>query len=297
MTGPVVCAGIVVMDLIFQVPALPSAATKYFATSCREVAGGIAGNAALAVARLGGAARLVSRVGADGPGRALRAILESGGVDCRFLEKARGATSTSAVCLDPAGERMLVNHVDPAIFDGPPPAAAFNGAAAVMCDLRWPEGARCALEAARAAGIPGVLDFDISPEDGLALLPVASHVIFGEAALRAASGREDLAEGLKALAQAHPEVAFAVTAGAQGAHWLFRGESGHVPARPVTAVDTLGAGDVYHGAAALALAEGAGFAEALRFAGAAAAVKVSRPSGPDSFPTRSDIDNLTETTE
>ena len=297
MTGPVVCAGIVVMDLLFEVPALPSAATKYFATARREVAGGIAGNAALAVARLGSEARLVSRVGTDGPGRDLRTILETAGVDCRFLEERAGATSTSAVCLDPAGERMLVNHMDEAVFTGPPPAAAFEGAGAVMCDLRWSEGARTALKAARCAGIPGVLDFDISPEHGLALLPVASHVIFGESALRAASGRDDLAEGLAVLAKAHPEAAFAVTAGAAGARWLFRGESGHIPALPVAAVDTLGAGDVYHGAAALALAEGAGFAEALRFAGAAAAVKVSRPSGPDSFPIRADVENLMEKTE
>jgi sulfofructose kinase len=67
---------------------------------------------------------------------------------------------------------------------------------------------------------------------------------------------------------------------------------GWLPAFEVPVVDTLGAGDVFHGAAALALAEGASFTQALRFASAVAALKIGRSSSTDYFPAREDVDKL-----
>ncbi len=296
MTRLVVCVGIAALDQVFEVDTLPTTAAKYAARRRREVVGGIAANAAVAIARLGGQARLVSRVANDMAGRSLRAALAAAGVDCSSLETlAEGCTSTSAVFLDPQGERMLVNHKDPTLFAGVPIQGTINaGTGAVMCDLRWPQAARGALDAAAQLGVPGVLDYDSAPENGTELIPLASHVIFGDAALQGLAPAEKRQAALAALAQAHPGVAFAVTAGARGTFWTEGGCSGHIPALPVRVVDTLGAGDVFHGAAALALAEGRAFAEALSFASVAAALKVSRPSGPDAFPTRPEVEKLKE---
>lgn len=295
MTLRVVCAGIAVLDQVFQVERLPVDATKYAAISRREVAGGIAANAAMAVARLGGAARLVSRVGADAAGQSLRAVLAVAEVDCSGLQTPpEGATATSAVFVDPRGERMLINHKDPALFRGAPDSAAFAGADAVMCDLRWPEAARMGLQAAAMAGVPGVLDYDTAPEEARDLVARASHVIFSAAGLESLQPG-DRQTALAAVAERYPGIAFAVTAGAEGAFWIEAGQSGQVAAVPVQAVDTLGAGDVYHGAAALALGEGKAFPEALRFASAAAALKVAQPSGPGAFPTRQEVTSLLET--
>ncbi|NIA69795.1 hypothetical protein HBA54_14420 [Pelagibius litoralis] len=295
MTALVVCVGIVVLDEVFEVAVLPHAASKYAAISRREVAGGIAANAAMAVARLGGAARLVSRVAKDTAGQRLRAVLDDAGVDCSGLQTpASGVTSTSAVFVDPQGERMLVNHKDPALFEGTPKASCFAGAAAVMCDLRWPEAARLGLATATKAGLPAVLDYDLAPEQAADMIPLASHVIFSEGALFDLAGGEHRRAALEDVAKRYPSVAFAVTAGPEGAFWIAAGCNGHVPAVPVRAVDTLGAGDVFHGAAALGLAEGLSFPEALRFASAAAALKVSQPSGLDAFPTRSEVEQIME---
>ncbi len=295
MTAKVVCVGIAVLDLVFEVAALPSAGSKYAAQGHREVAGGIAANAALAIARLGGEAQLVSRVGRDVLGEGLRKALIAGGVDCRHVEApARGATSTSAVCVDPEGERMLINHKDPLLFEGEPEAAAFSEFDAAICDLRWPAATRQALSRAAEAAVPGVLDYDLAPEPAEDLVALASHVIFSEAGLLSLQGGQDREAALAVQAQRHPGVAFAVTAGAEPVAWIADGAQGRVPAVPVQAVDTLGAGDVFHGAAALALAEGKGFPEALAFAAAAAAVKVSRPSGPEAFPTRDEVRDLME---
>ncbi len=295
MTARVVCVGIAVLDLVFEVAVLPSAGSKYAAQRHREVAGGIAANAAMAIAKLGGGARLVSRVGEDALGEGLRAALAAAGVDCAYLAgSGRAPTPVSAVFIDAEGERMLINHKDSALFEGVPDAAGFADADAVMCDLRWPQAAALALEAAAKAGVPGVLDYDLAPEAGHQLLALASHVIFSEDALLELQGGRDRETALASLAGQHPEIAFAVTAGPEPIDWIAGGESGRVPAVPVQAVDTLGAGDVFHGAAALALAEGKDFPEALAFAAAAAALKVSRPSGPEAFPTRNEVSELME---
>ena len=284
MTASVALVGLALLDHVFAVERLPAAPGKHFATGHRAVVGGIAANAALAVARLGGRARLFGRVGDDAAGREVRAALAAGGVDCAGLATARGATPLSAVFVDATGERMLVNRKDPALFAAPP-VIDIAGCGAVMADLRWPAATAAALSLARAAGAPAVLDYDQAPEaEARALLAGASHVVFGAEALAALTGLSDPAAGLAACAA--PAFA-AVTLGAGGVLWRGPdGAGGHVPAFAVPVVDTLGAGDAFHGACALALAEGADFPAALRFASAVAALKIGRPSGPDSLPTR-----------
>lgn len=292
---PVVCVGLAAMDMVFDVQTMPFSPTKHPARGRREIVGGIAANAALAIAKLGGAARLVGRVGTDGQGEALRKAIGAAGVDVEHLEACEGATSFSAVFVDAEGERMLVNHKDTAIFSRPPSPQSLYCMSAAMCDRRWPEAAAAALDVARATGVPGILDFDAAPEDGRELIGRASHVVFGADALRTQTGESDLMTALDMISSAYPHVAFAVTAGELGAYWRQGCAAGRVPAFPVKAVDTLGAGDVFHGAVALALSEYATFEEALRFAAAVAAAKVSRPSGPNSFPSREDANRIMET--
>src|SRR5215213_10064908 len=116
----VVCVGISVFDYVFAVERLPEAHVKHYALSRLEVSGGIAANAARAVARLGGRAALVSRVGDDLPGRSVRAELaREAAVDLAGLHTLPGArTSLSAVVVDASGERMLVNDTDPRTLRG-----------------------------------------------------------------------------------------------------------------------------------------------------------------------------------
>jgi sulfofructose kinase len=64
------------------------------------------------------------------------------------------------------------------------------------------------------------------------------------------------------------------------------------PAFPVHTVDTLGAGDVFHGAFALAITEGQALRQALRFASAAAALKCTRFGGAFAAPQRIEVEQL-----
>ena len=85
----------------------------------------------------------------------------------------------------------------------------------------------------------------------------------------------------------------AVTRGQQGILWLDEaGSAQDMPAFPVHTVDTLGAGDIFHGAFTLGIAEGQALEAAIRFASAAAALKCTKPGGPLAAPSRAEVEGL-----
>ncbi len=289
------CVGHAVQDFVFSVPQMPSRAEKHRATAFTTIGGGPAASAAVAIARLGGRALLAARLGEDPLATLIEAELREEGVDPRYLRRYPGfASSVSAVLVDPRGERLIVNYLDAALPSEadwlPDPLAA--GARVVLADTRWPEGAQAALTRACAAGLPAVLDADRPiPADG-ALLRTASHVAFSYEALREYTG---LADPVAALRASGLSAWCCVTVGAEGVHVLDRGEHRHLPGHRVPVVDTLGAGDVWHGAFALALAEGQNELAAVRFASAAAALKVQRAGGRAGAPTRAELDQFLST--
>lgn len=329
----VLCVGHAVQDHVFRVPQLPTRAEKYRASGFMSAGGGPAATAAVTIARLGGVARLAARVGDDAIADSIESELRGLGVDCAGLRRCAGRQSSlSAVFVDAAGERMIVNHTDPAMPADPSwlDALPLDDVDAVLVDTRWPEGAARALARARAANLPAILDADLPvPRDGV-LLSHATHVAFSEPGLRDYARDDDLAHALQVVAQ-RTGAWCAVTLGGEGAlvvdgRGLEVGAAGGAgaaasagrratagvaaaphPARDgwpggceklaafaVEPVDTLGAGDVWHGAFALALAEGASEREAVRAAAAAAAIKVSRAGGRAAIPTRAERDRFLE---
>lgn len=124
----------------------------------------------------------------------------------------------------------------------------------------------------------------------------ASHVAFSQAALAATAETNDPVAGLLRM-RAETSAWLAVTAGEEGAWWLDGDSVQHVPAFAVEVVDTVGAGDVFHGALALGLGEGQDEASAIRFAAAAAAVKCTKPGGRAGVPTRPEVEALLERIE
>lgn len=295
MTGPIICVGSAVLDQIYGVPSLPAGSGKYFAGSYRETGGGPAANGAVTIARLGGRAALWARVGSDEVGGRIVGDLAREGIDISGIRRIEGAASgVSAIIVDDGGERLIVNHADPRLDRDPSwlPLGAVGQASAVLADLRWPEGAIAALARARAASIPAILDADTTPDAAsIEAMMAASHVLFSQPALRTLSGAEDIAA---ALASAADRVGgwVGVTCGAEGVYWLDGGSLRHLPAFPVRAVDTTGAGDVFHGAFALAIARGEPTDHALRFAAAAAAIKCTRFGGREGIPVAADVEHF-----
>jgi sulfofructose kinase len=287
----VLCVGIAVLDHVFAVETMPSRAEKYRATDLAVVGGGIAANAAVAVARLGGSAHLAARLGQDGTAQAIVAELEGEGVDCSLVRRHDGLRSpTSAILVDARGERLIVNYADPAMPVDASwlPDALPSRVGAVLGDTRWPEGAVHLFRAARRAGAAAVLDGDRRP--GLPeVLDLATHVAFSAQGLAEIAGTDDPVEGLRSLA-GRASAWLAVTVGEGGVYFIENGAVAHEPAFRVDSVDTLGAGDAWHGAFALALAEGKAEREAVRFASAVAAIKCMRFGGRAGIPARADVE-------
>lgn len=290
----VLCVGHAVQDFVFGLPRLPAAPQKYRAHTFRTTGGGPAATAAVAVARLGGRALLAARIGDDPLADLITAELAGYGVDCSQVRRcAERGSSVSAVLVDDAGERLVVNHADPQL----PTEAAWLprpealGADAVLADTRWPEGALVALSAARAAGLPAVLDADGGLPRDDELLRAASHVAFSAEGLAELTGLDAVLPALESVA-ARVAGWCCVTAGAEGVYSIADGRLRRHPAFEVVARDTLGAGDVWHGAFALALAEGRDEDAAVRFASAAAALKVQRFGGRAGVPARAEVESF-----
>lgn len=286
----VLCVGFAALDHVFGLDAMPHRAEKYRASAFAAVGGGNAGNAAVAVARLGGQCQLATRLGDDDIGTVILAGLAREGVDCTPTRRYPGLKSgISAILVDAAGERMVINYPGMAMPDAcshlrvlPPDCRA------VMADPRWESGALTAFQAVREKGGFAVLDVDPAPRDP-AVMQAATHIAASAQALRIMTGIDDLADALLSL---RPTLSgwLAVTDGPRGIFYLDGRSVRHCPAFAVDAVDTLGAGDVFHGAFALALAEGMNEERALRFASAAAAIKCTRFGGRDGCPTRAELD-------
>lgn len=288
-----ICLGIVVRDLVFAVPELPTGAHKLTASAFARRGGGMAGTAAIAAARLGGSVAFWGRFGDDADGGELRQELASLGVAAPAPRIAGTQTPTSAVLVANNGERLLA--VFPGVLDDSPdwlPLQEVAAVQAVHADFRWPSGARALYAAARVRGISRVLDADVGdPASVRALSPLVDHAIFSQAGLAQATGHADVEAGLRQMRECSTGVV-AVTLGEQGSVFLIDGVLHRISAPRIVARDTNGAGDVFHGAYTLALAEGLGVLDAARFASAAAALKCRNGSGWEAVPERSGVDQL-----
>ncbi len=290
----VICIGTAVIDTVFAVDRLPLAPGKNPSSSVKQVCGGLGANAAATVSALGGEGVLWSRVGDDLAGDQILRELAEWRVETAAVERVPGArTVIATVLVDTTGERQLVYHLDARLVEGAAvPLDAIAAAGAVMADTWWPAAALPALAEARARGIPSVLDVELASYPiEMRLLELASHVVFAREGLAAVAGADDVAGGLHRM-RTQTDAWLGVTCGGEGVYWLDGSDVRHLPAFEVKVVDTLAAGDVFHGALALALAERRPIEAALPFAAAAAAVKCTRFGGRDGIPNRAEVERL-----
>lgn len=290
----VLCIGQAVQDFVFSVDTMPDAAEKYRALAFESVGGGPAATAAVAIARLGGAAQLAARTGDDAVADVMVGELERYSVDCSLVRRfSKRTSSLSAVIIDSDGERLIVNYLDPQLESTPDwlPQRLPDNIDAVLVDTRWPEGALHGLQLARQRGVPAVLDADLPvPADG-ELIRAATHVAFSAAGLAQYCDDTDPASALRSVDSA-TDAWCGVTLGDNGTMYVDGGELCNIEAYEVQVSDTLGAGDVWHGAFALALGEGQSIAAALKFASAAAALKVANGGGRGGSPTRRNVEEF-----
>jgi sulfofructose kinase len=293
--GPkILCAGIAVQDIVMRVEQFPAPGTKVAASEFITTGGGCAANAAVAIARLEGGVAFAGPLGGkdDAVSERILADLAAEGVDCSGVARVDGGTaSVSLILLDAQGEKTIATRRGVGLGQTLPQDAdrLVAHVDAVLVDNRFPDFVAAVCRAARARGIPVVIDLDLATKLDDALLKLGTHVIASTEALRATTGLAEPAAALARLAEDVPGFV-AVTDGSNGVCWLEGGALRHMPAFAVQAIDTLGAGDAFHGAFTLALAEGLNLVGALRFASAAAALKCTHFGGAAGSPKRAEVD-------
>jgi sulfofructose kinase len=196
----------------------------------------------------------------------------------------------SAVIVDEAGERMLA--VYPGDMDPDAqwlPLDRLAGVKAVHADFRWVEGAQALYLAAQRIGCPRVLDADAGNVQALeTLIPLADHIIFSERGLAGFASGKRVEQTLLGVAAGRDVVA-GVTLGERGSLFAHRGRLHSFQAPQVAALDTNGAGDVFHGAYALAIAREMPWPEAVRYATATASLKCTKAQGWAQLPSDADV--------
>jgi ribokinase len=289
-------------DLIITAPRFPAPGETMLGGAFTRAGGGKGANQAVAAARAGGAVTLVARVGRDADGdRAVRGF-EDAGIDVGHVTRDRTAPSGVAfIVVTGSGENCITvasganDRLSPR--DVRRARKVFRDASVGLLQLESPLATvETAVELASAAGLRLVLNpaparvlprsilrhvYLLTPNESEAERLTGIAVTNEQSAARAAD---------RLLNAGVPNVA--ITMGARGAFVTGGGVRQVVRGFRVKAVDTTGAGDVFNGALAVAIAEGRPLLESVRFANAAAACSVTRPGAQPSAPARRDINTM-----
>jgi len=265
----VLCVGHASYDLIFSVNQHPGADEKIVAESLLSCGGGPAANAAVCVAKLGLTSAFAGYLGRDIYGDKHYQELNDYGVNTKLIIRGPSPTPLSTIIVKPDGKRCLIN------YKGDTQALASNtlnfsnvSAKVVLFDGHEPYISLPLAEKARQSKIPTVLDAGSVHEGTLALMSHVDYLICSEKFASQYAGNEH--QALSQLAKLAPVVI--ITLGERGLIWQRGNEQGALPAYPITAIDTTGAGDAFHGAFAAALATGMDWQTQLQYASAAGAL-------------------------
>ena len=279
-----------------RVENFPAPGAKVSASEFIITGGGCAANAAVAIARLGGRAAFAGPLGGgdDQVSNRILTDLAKEGIDCGGAVRVAGGTaSVSLILLDATGEKTIATRRGVNLGNVLPVDAGklVADVDAVLIDNRFPEFVTAVCRAAQARKIPIVIDLDLATKPDDPLLKFGTHVVSSAEALHGTTGVSDHGAGLQHLAD-HVSGFLANTDGPNGVYWLDGGALRHLPAFKVKAIDSLGAGDAFHGAFTLGLAEGHDLEIVMRFASATAALKCTHFGGAAGAPRRAEVEDF-----
>ncbi len=257
--------------------------------------GGPGATAAVAMSRLGASVNLVTALTDDSAGIQQRRELEAAGIDLGLCPLFKGQQSPMAVILvDPGRQQRTIfwsrgqlPQMDADLLD----PGCLEGVDLLYHDGHEPQLVKPLARLARQWGMPVVMDAGGVRLGSPEMVRVSSDVVCSQHFAPELTGRKDPEEALRALAAMGPE-RVAVTYGENGLLALVDGQVFGVPAYDLPVVDTTGAGDVFHGAYAFALAQGGDFLHCLRFGAAAAALKCRTWGGRPGMPSLDEVEDV-----
>ncbi len=300
----IIVLGSLNMDIAAQAPRLPQPGETLMGCHFHTAPGGKGANQAYVCARLGGAGStaMLGRVGDDELGRQLIANLASVGCAVEGVRRIPGASGVALILIAESGQNSIV--VVPganerfSAEDIEADAPLLRGARYALLQLEVPVSTVIAgARAARAAGLEVILDPAPAPKHLPAeLLRFVDVITPNEMEASLLVGRKpgevnvDEARAIAGELQSRGVRHVIIKLGANGCLLLEGGTATHVPAPPVKAVDTMGAGDSFNAAFAVACSEGATRLDACQFAVRAAAISVTRMGFQAGIPTRAELE-------
>lgn len=310
MNIDVIVCGSLNMDLVARVDALPRPGETVPGSSLQRLPGGKGLNQAVAAARMGARTAMLGACADDADGETLRALLDSEGIDTRFVavrearQRPEAHTGLAMVWVAADGENAIVvqggaNATLTAEEARQALRAVSATAKVAMAQLETPlETVAAFLKAARAAGMRTLLNTAPAVPGSEALLAYADIVVLNETELAYYAGEQtaEPALSLEAYARVGRRLmaglspasgsgqTLVVTLGARGALTICGENFAHHPAARVTALDTTGAGDCFCGVLAAALAAELPLSAAVQRANRAAALAVERIGAAPAMP-------------
>jgi ribokinase len=284
------------MDLIAQVEEMPLPGQTIIGTDFATGSGGKGANQAVAAALLGYPTEMVGAVGEDVFGQAMLDNLVRTGVGTKGVMRVAGSSGVAPIFVNARGENSIAvipganGKVDREAVDAH--AELIRSAGMVLCQLELPiDTVAYTLALCKEAGVPVMLDpapaaplpDDVWPHVAW-LTPNETEAAFyvGNTSSIEDTASQFFDKGVRGVVlKRGGDGAFVAQAGGR-AEW--------VKPFQVEAIDTVGAGDCFNGAFAVALLEGLDPWAAARFANAAAAISVTRRGSQSSMPTRDEVD-------
>ncbi len=284
----VLCIGHASYDLVFSVNSHPGPDEKTVADKLLGCGGGPAANAAVMVSRLGCKAGFAGYLGNDSFGTSHLQELQHYNVDTRLVVRGPAATPLSTVLVKPDGKRSLINYKE--VIALSPDCLDFTQVQAkvILCDGHEGPLSLTLLNSPAQQNTPSVLDAGSLHEGTRLLMERVDYLVCSEKFACQYSGTVDLA--LTELAGLSPVVV--ITLGEHGLIWRRGAEQGKLAAPPVTAVDSTGAGDAFHGAFAAGLAAELAWPELLRYASAAGGLCCQQLGARTGLPDQTQVLNL-----
>jgi ribokinase len=293
--------GSINVDLTFRTPRLPEPGETLAGRAFHLGMGGKGANQAVAAARLGAQVSLVARIGNDAFGQQALRCYQTEGIDTSFVV-ADGArpTGVASIMVDDKAENsiLIVAGANASMTpeDVQAASSAIQSADAVLCQLETPlETTLTAFRLARSAGVRTILTPAPAATVTTELLQLCDLCVPNEIELQLLTGRhiDSLADAKSAAAELRGRgiSIVVVTMGRRGAMVLHDGETIHVPAIVVEAVDPTGAGDAFTAALAVYLGSGSSLHEAAKRANVVAALTVTRLGAQTAFPSLKELED------
>ena len=299
MTGKVIVAGTICMDIAAVVAKHPAVGEQVLSRELGFFMGGKGANQAIAAARLGAKAVLVGRIGKDAFGTDLEGQIKKEGVDVTCLKKTgESRTGTTLIFVEKNGSNTMVCNFAANDLFTPADLSALKIGKGDVClsMLEIPfETVEAFFEKAREKGALTILTAAPCKPCPPSILELSDVVIANEKEFgyhsKNPNALQDIAKNARKLIKTQRQ-AIVVTLGANGAVAVTKEKEIIVKGRKVNAVDTTGAGDCFTAAFGVKMSQGSDLKEALEYANAAASISVQRKGAGNSMPTKEEVEKV-----